>query len=398
MGPKAPPTPLRTAGFFAGVGGLERGLERSGHQAVYLCEYESGAQAVLQRHFPDVPLAGDVREVESLPECDLVTAGFPCQDLSQAGRTAGIGGEQSGLIQRVFELIRRADHRPEWLLLENVPFMLQLERGKGMRYLVQELANLEYRWAYRVINAQSFGLPQRRQRVVLVAARNGDPRGVLLSDDGKPPEAVDVSEAAMCGFYWTEGIRGLGWAVEAVPTLKGGSTVGIPSPPAIWDRRTGLIGTPSIRDAERLQGFPSHWTKAAKTVAGVRAGFRWRLVGNAVNVRMSEWLGRQLVRPGTYDDSDDMAVRPGTAWPGSGWGEGKSAFKSSVGPWVPVRRQRPLLSEFLRDELKPLSIRATAGFLSRTEKSSLRFPEGFLEAIRSHLRTMESTESKAAGS
>ena len=86
------------------------------------------------RSVPDDPLVRDVLTLDALPECDLVAAGFPCQDLSQAGRTAGIGGRNSGLVKRVFELLEQAEHPPRWLLLENVPFMLQLDRGDAMRY------------------------------------------------------------------------------------------------------------------------------------------------------------------------------------------------------------------------------------------------------------------------
>ena len=175
----------------------------------------------------------DVLSLEGLPDCDLVAAGFPCQDLSQAGRTAGIGGRNSGLVRRVFELLEQAEHPPRWLLLENVPFMLQLDRGDAMRYLARRLGELGYRWAYRVVDARAFGLPQRRRRVILLASRTDDPREILFHGDAGEPETPDHRGRA-CGFYWTEGVRGLGWAVDGVPTLKGGSTIGIPSPPAIW--------------------------------------------------------------------------------------------------------------------------------------------------------------------
>src|SRR6202044_1167011 len=102
------------------------------------------------------------------------------------------------------------------------PFMLQLDRGKAMRHLTEMLGALGYRWAYRVVDARAFGLPQRRHRVLMLASRSEDPRPVLFGQDaGAPaePEGIDYP----CGFYWTEGIRGLGWAIDAVPTIKGGS-------------------------------------------------------------------------------------------------------------------------------------------------------------------------------
>ena len=154
-----------------------------------------------------------------------MAAGFPCQDLSQAGMTAGITGTRSGLVDEVFRLVKRRKG-PRWLLLEKVLFMLQLARGAAMRHVTSSLEELGYSWAYRVIDARAFGLPQRRMRVLMLASRTDDPRDVLFADDAGPVLDGDP-QAHPCGFYWTEAIRGLGWAVNAVPTLKGGSTVGI---------------------------------------------------------------------------------------------------------------------------------------------------------------------------
>src|SRR5207244_1119711 len=132
------------------------------------------------------------------------------------------------------------DRPPEWLCLENVPFMLQLDRGLAMRYLTSELGARGFSWAYRVVDTRAFGLPQRRKRVILLASRKHDPRAVLFAGDADRRSDPDPSTVA-CGFYWTEGIRGLGWAIDAIPTLKNGSTVGIPSPPAIRLPRGGGI-------------------------------------------------------------------------------------------------------------------------------------------------------------
>ena len=378
-----PPNGLRVAGLFAGIGGIELGLHQAGHQSVLLCEIEPGAQAVLRARFPDIDLAGDVCGLESLPDVDLVAAGFPCQDLSQAGRTLGIAGSQSGLVGQVFRLLKSAN--PRWLLLENVPFMLQLDRGRAMRHLTSELGRLGFRWAYRVVDARSFGMPQRRQRVLLLASRDQDPRPVLFGDDMGEPVERDPSGLA-CGFYWTEGIRGLGWAIDAVPTLKGGSTIGIPSPPAVW-MPDGLVGTPDLRDAERLQGFPSDWTAVDSPATRRRTGTRWKMVGNAVCIPVSQWVGDRLADPGAFDDAMSHPLTGGR-WPMAAWGEGERSYTVNVSLW-PLRAPRPHLADFLDQPVRPLSIRAARGFLSRTDRSSLRFPDGFLDAVRLHLKAME---------
>src|SRR3954453_14595344 len=252
---------LTAVGLFAGIGGLELGLSQAGHRTEMICEIDPGAAEVLRQRFA-MTVEPDVRKLRAFPKVDLIAAGFPCQDLSQAGRTAGISGRQSGLISEVFKRLRSRANGPRWLLLENVPFMLQLQRGKAMRYLVDELEELGFTWAYRVVNARAFGIPQRRQRVLLLASRSDDPRSALFGCDAGE-DSPEFSRTQLCGFYWTEGLRGLGWAVDAVPTLKGGSTIGIPSPPGIWKRPTAEIGTPEIRDAERLQGFPANWSLPA---------------------------------------------------------------------------------------------------------------------------------------
>jgi DNA (cytosine-5)-methyltransferase 1 len=379
------------AGLFAGIGGLERGLHRAGHQTILLCENDASASAVLRSRFPDIELHEDVRHLKELPKnTTLVCAGFPCQDLSQAGKTAGISGKRSGLVGEVFRLIEA--HRTPWVLLENVPFMLQLARGRAMDVIATALENLGYRWAYRVVDARAFGLPQRRRRVYLLASLSADPRTVLFADEGGQVEEPKLNgHAVACGFYWTEGIRGLGWAVDAVPTLKGGSTVGIPSPPAIL-LPNGEVVMPDIRDAERLQGFPANWTKPAESVG--KSGLRWKLVGNAVSVRAAAWVGRRLSSPGRVCTFPVSNIR-GTHWPTAAWNVGNGRMAIGASEW-PVRRKYISLLDHLRHPPKPLSVKAASGFLSRTEKSGLKFPDGFIDAVSAHAVRMRVLQEDAA--
>lgn len=373
-----------SVGLFAGIGGIELGLHAAGYETILLSEIDPAAQAVLHERFAGVELHSDIRTLDELPSSELVAGGFPCQDLSQAGRTAGIRGRNSGLVGEVFRLLEKADPGPRWLLLENVPFMLQLERGRAMDYLAAQLEELGFDWAYRIVDARSFGLPQRRQRVVLVASRIEDPRTVLFADDAGE-RLFPRRESSACGFYWTEGLRGLGWAVDAVPTLKGGSTIGIPSPPAIWLPEGGIV-VPDIRDAERLQGFTVDWTEPA-THAGRRGeALRWKLVGNAVSVGLAAWVGRQLRTPSEYDDALDAGPprENGRRWPLAAYNVGGRRQAVDVSEW-PVHDRFTPLDEFLDYPTRELSERATAGFLRRARRGSLRFPHGFLDAVEAHL-------------
>ena len=169
--------------------------------------------------------------------------------------------------------------------------------------------------------------------------------------------------------------------MDSVPTLKGGSTVGVPSPPAIW-LESGEIVTPDLRDAERLQGFTPDWTRPAEQV--VKPGFRWKLVGNAVSVPVARWLGERLARPSDFRVSGSRRLRQGDPWPRSAWNVGEGRFEAMISSW-PVQRRTRSLAEFLAFPPEPLSLRATAGFHHRASVSTLRFPNGFLAAIEAHL-------------
>ena len=373
--------PLSVAGLFTGIGGIERGLYASGHHTEFLNEIWEPARMVLESHFEGIDLTPDVRDITGLPSVDLVSAGFPCQDLSQAGRTAGIGGENSGLVGEVFRLIE-PDDAPDWVLLENVPFMLRLDRGEAMRYLTATLDEMGYAWAYRVVDTRAFGLPQRRKRVILLASRSHDPREVLFVGSEEPREP-EPDEHTAYGFYWTEGLRGLGWGVSCVPTLKGGSSVGIPSPPAIW-MPDGSVVTPDIRDAERLQGFPADWTRPADDLHKSRAGNRWKLVGNAVSVSLSTWVGERFLDPQKYEFAEDEVLQEGDSWPSAAWGTDGKAHRVELSEW-PVTMPYIDLVDFLEYPAKPLSQRAASGFLSRAERSGLRFVDGFLNDVATHI-------------
>jgi len=371
-----------SVGLFAGVGGIELGLARAGFEPRLLCEIDPGARAVLKEKFPGVDLAEDIRELAAISAVDVLAAGFPCQDLSQAGRTVGIAGENSGLVDHVFRLIDGV--APLWVVLENVPFMLQLEGGRAMDHLTSELARRGYDWAYRIVDARSFGIPQRRRRVLVVASRERDPRTVLFADDGGARSFLRTDRSA-CGFYWTEGLRGLGWAVNAVPTLKGGSTIGIPSPPAILMPDFSLV-TPDVRDAERLQGFAPDWTLAAASVGQRRDAHRWKLVGNAVCVEMSAWIGRRLREPLPYDEGLDLPNQRelGAAWPAAAYSVQDIRRSVAVSEWPGTARFVPL-TDYLQHACNPLSIRAAAGFLSRIRRAARPLPDGLKAAVETHV-------------
>jgi DNA (cytosine-5)-methyltransferase 1 len=378
---------MQVASIFSGIGGFEVGLAAAGHTTRLMCEIEPGALSVLRsRVAGDAQICEDVTELRRIPpEIDLLVAGFPCINLSLAGFKQGIDGPQSSLVRHVFRLLERK--RVGTIVLENVPFMLHLNHGDGMLILLDEFERLGYRWAYRVVDALGFGLPQRRERVFLVASRVVDPATILFADNYECGPAVPTSKRRATGIYWTEGVRGLGWAEEALPTLKGGSTIGIASPPAIWIEGEGFY-LPDIRDAERMQGFTAGWTEPAQAVT--RPGHRWKLVGNAVSTLVVEWIGRRLAsNSGSYERGMDWPFDRFQSLPTAAWSDGKGRFGAvRVTKWAAARTRRPLLS-WLDYPVRPLSLRAASGLLERTRRSKLRFRDGFLDDLDTYVRRMQ---------
>lgn len=376
---------MHIAGLFAGIGGFELGMHRAGHTTELLCDVLPASKAVLGARFPGVDYRDDITHLRSLPaSVDAICAGFPCQDLSQAGRTAGLEGERSGLIGEVFRLLSR--RRVPTVIVENVPFMLQLNGGNAMRAIVDEFERRGYRWAYRVVDTFSFGLPQRRERVYLVASREFDPAEVLLADENALERPRSALGQFAHGFYWTEGLGGLGWAVDAVPTLKNGSTIGIPSPPAVL-MPDGRVIKPGLRDVERLQGFDADWTAPAEAV--VKPSARWGLVGSAVSVPVAHWVGQRLAAPGAYARERDEPFGSTGKAPRAARFDGKHRFAVRIGT-DPLGIRPPPLAEFLTDHAgqSALSLKATLGFLGRTRRAKLRFEPGFIAAVERHAAVM----------
>jgi DNA (cytosine-5)-methyltransferase 1 len=376
---------VKVLGTFSGVGGLESGLEKAGLSTKYLSEIDSYANLVLSDRFRGTENLGDVAAIFALPHCDVVAAGFPCQDLSQAGKMTGLHGSRSGLIKNVLTAVENSSHRPDFLLFENVPFLLSVHSGAGMEWLISRIEQLGYDWAYRVVDTQAFGIPQRRRRLFLLASRVADPASILLgTEDRVRPESFDEGVDHV-GFYWTEGNTGLGWAPNAIPPLK--STALVASAPAIWRPEQRDFVTPTIEDAEALQGLPRGWTVAADNKAA-----RWRLVGNAVSVPVAEWIGKRLIKDAATTCLQLGGQLGAGKWPKSAKGGPKRArIKVEAGD-LPGAVNLGKIATFISPDAPKLSGRAAAGFLKRLEASRLRVPDGFLADLRYFVSNAQATK------
>lgn len=153
--------------LFSGIGGIDIGLERAGAVPVWQAEKDPACRRILARHWPSIKAFDDVQAIcESTPRADIICGGFPCQDLSVAGKRAGLAGKRSGLF---FEFVRILGAlTPRWVFIENVPGLLSSNHGRDMGTVLWNLGQLGYGWSYRVLDAQYLGVPQRRRRVFIV--------------------------------------------------------------------------------------------------------------------------------------------------------------------------------------------------------------------------------------
>lgn len=186
-------TKLKVGSLFAGVGGFDLGFERAGFELVWSVEVDPHCQAILKKQFPNAKIFGDIREVDAKDLCkvDVICGGFPCQDLSVAGKRKGLAGERSGLFYEAIRLVRELN--PKFLVLENVPGLLSSNSGRDFAAVLREV---DQGWSckeigWRILDSQFFGVPQRRKRIFIVGSRSvGGAEQVLalaesLSGDSK---------------------------------------------------------------------------------------------------------------------------------------------------------------------------------------------------------------------
>lgn len=195
--------------LFAGIEGFGLGMKRAGLRCQWQVENCKSCNKVLRHHWPDVKRHKNVVTVKRLPDVDVITAGFPCQDLSVAGRRGGIEAKRSGLFFQVIRIVRSmrrasGNRYPEFLVLENVPGLFSSNGGRDFALVLRKLGEsgaLDIAWA--VLDSQWFGLAQRRKRVFIVADFRGERAGEILSVPYGLPWDSPPSRAAREGVAGT---------------------------------------------------------------------------------------------------------------------------------------------------------------------------------------------------
>jgi DNA (cytosine-5)-methyltransferase 1 len=166
--------------LFAGIGGFDLAMQRQGVRVVASVEIDKNCNKVLAQHFPNTKQFNDITEVKGsdlieagfTPDRGIITGGFPCQDLSVAGKRAGLAGARSGLFWEAARIVEET--QSNWFIIENVPGLLTSNSGADFGVVIGTMADIGYGVAWRVLDAQYFGVPQRRRRVFIVGQRDPD--------------------------------------------------------------------------------------------------------------------------------------------------------------------------------------------------------------------------------
>ncbi len=300
---------LTYGSLFSGIGGIDLGLDRAGFQCQWQVEINEYAQKVLAKHWPDVARYGDIRTVgkHNLTSVDLIAGGFPCQDISIAGKRAGITGSQSGLWSEFYRII--CELRPAYVLVENVAALLY----GGIDRVLGDLSESGYDAEWQVLSAEAIGAPHLRERVFIVAysncrgcrqagqSRMGEPLEQWRNPSNLSSKAQDtgVNVADANSIQWDRGRTAWNRRDELT---NGSQDVSYP------DRQSLAVGVCFGGNArEELTAFKRDCSEGTgqwatePAILRVADGIsnrvdRIRGLGNAVVPQVAEYLGRCIVK------------------------------------------------------------------------------------------------------
>lgn len=355
---------------FSGIGGLEGSTSPE-----LFCEFDAECQAVLGSLYPDVPVWPDVQTLRP-PKADVVAGGWPCQDISIAGKQLGLRGLRSSLL---IDMLRVAtESGAHTVVAENVPNLLRMRSGREFAATLKAFEGNGFGYVgWRLLNARDFGLPQHRTRLLLIASKG---RSVVKSLFRKIPSlahgVTDTSKRnAAAGFYWTAGIHSINYSRGYVPTIKIGSALGIPSPPAVHYGHVVRVITPM--EALSLQGFDFGIDVFSKP------SIAYKVSGNAVARPIGLWVFDGLGSEVSDSDVAWAATQPALwddpllpeKFPVAGIYDHGEVHPISV----PSNPKANNLIDFLDlSESSRLSAKASRGLLARLARSGQACPAELL--------------------
>lgn len=352
---------MKTISLFTGIGGLED----PENPPTICCEKDPDCKTIIRNRFPEADMSSDVRRLNP-PEADLITGGWPCQDISKNGRREGLDGDKSGLF---FEMIRIAvQTNAETIIGENVPNLITMRDGKEFKRVVNHFIEAGYPFvSWRTLDARVFGLPQERKRVFFVASKHTAPARALH----RPIEARSDAavEPLANGFYWHTS-----WPVYRrgqIPTLTASGLA--PAPPAV--HYDDVIRKASHEECLRLQGFdPDNFQQ-------IEPRDVYRLAGNAVAKPVGTFAV-QSARGQTVSNLPKLRVSTDDRVP--------SGLRTDEGTWTIDHSTRSLpkaknLHEYIdRDADNRLSSRAAKGFLTRIARHDSSCPRRVIDLMEKH--------------
>jgi DNA (cytosine-5)-methyltransferase 1 len=314
---------LTFGSLFAGIGGFDYGFERAGMRCVWQCEIDAYCIRVLEKHWPDVLRVRDIRQLraDDVPKVDVFCGGFPCQDISLAGKGAGIGGARSGLWSEYARLI--GELRPRYVVVENVAALL----ARGLSVVLGDLAALGYDAEWDCIPASAVGAPHRRDRLWIVAypARNLPAWTETTGTQRK--RAWSGSESSREDSDSNRGRLQVGTQFDCYPQTdsphgdtRGRHADGLRDEVADADcpRRAHAEGCPGSRAGGRslvgsddARSGAHHWS-VEPNVGRVADGVphrvdRLRALGNSLVPQIAEWIGERIV---SYESLREAAWCP----------------------------------------------------------------------------------------
>jgi DNA (cytosine-5)-methyltransferase 1 len=252
---------LSVGSLFSGVGGIELGLERTGYfKTHWQCEVDIDARRVLQKHWPSVPCFNDIKNLIDPPAIDVLCGGFPCQDISVAGKGEGLAGKRSGLWYEYLRIIEAV--QPRYVVIENVAAL----KTRGLEVVLENLAQAGYDAEWETLEAPSFGSPCRRSRMFIVAY----PSSLRLEES----ESVFACGPNIREFNTASVVAC--WQGVQVDRSRPGDYNDLPIGPAV------------LRVADGI----SRWSHISRKEYSTRIG----QLGNAVMPVMAEYVGECIKR------------------------------------------------------------------------------------------------------
>jgi DNA (cytosine-5)-methyltransferase 1 len=280
--------------IFSGIGGFSVGLEAASMQTVAFCEINPFCRQILKKHWPSVPIFSDItvidkEDLKALPRIDVIAGGFPCQDISVAGKQKGIAAKRSGLWKEFARLINEI--RPKYAIIENVANL----RSTGLISVLQDLWAIGYDAQWHCIPASAFGAPHRRDRIWIIAypACNSKVRLSIGKEETEPAFGDSCKNAPDTDKQGLQGCRGF----EEISPICSQEQV------SMYRRSRGIkqwgkepLEVPRLKDdrlnpdwVEWLMGYPISWTDGGSRMQRLMA------LGNSVVPLIPEFLGEAII-------------------------------------------------------------------------------------------------------